>query len=963
LAETLLRVPDAATADALIKDKLSGANWQQHLKNSDSLLVNASTWGLMLTGKVFRLDQQEEVSGNRLMDRMLNKLGEPVVRNAMYGAMKIMGKQFVLGRTIQEALSASEKQREKGYTHSYDMLGEAALTQADAKRYLQSYRNAIQHIGDQPFSASFPARPTISIKLSALHPRYEVSQQDRVLSELLETLIELVQLARNANVGINIDAEEMDRLELSLDLFEALYRHPVNQGWGDLGIVVQAYSKRALPVLMWLTQLAKSQGDRIPVRLVKGAYWDAEIKLCQQMGTQSYPVFTRKAATDVSYLACAQYLFSQHTLGCLFPMFATHNAHTLVCVQQMAAASGREFELQRLHGMGEELYNVVLKQNPNQSVRIYAPVGSHKDLLPYLVRRLLENGANSSFVHKLTDPNTPVESFVNHPITALNNLPDLASHRIPLPPNIYMNRQNSRGINLHIASHRQPFLNSIQSFVVHQWQAGPLVNGEKIETNAPMPVICPQNHSQQIGQIDWADADTADRAVNSAKQAYPKWNETPIETRANCLEKLADRLESHSHELIALCSLEAGKTLQDGIDEVREAVDFCRYYAVQAKQLFADKGDLQGPTGESNQLLPIGRGVFVCISPWNFPLAIFIGQISAALVTGNTVIAKPAPQTGLVAYRAIQLAFEAGIPPQVLHFLPGDGSIGAQLTQSAEINSVCFTGSTLTARKINISLAQRSGPIATLVAETGGQNAMIVDSTALPEQVVTDVIASAFGSAGQRCSALRVLYVQQDVADRVIELIQGAMKELKIGDPIHYRTDIGPVIDKDAKQKLEQHIATISQTGKLIAKAPMPEPTEQGSFVQPSAIEIQHISELTEEHFGPILHVIRYAADAFPQVIEQINGTGFGLTLGIHTRNESLALSVANQVNVGNVYINRNQVGAVVGVQPFGGQGLSGTGPKAGGPHYLQRFISEKTVTNNVTALGGNTTLLSLADE
>lgn len=960
LAETLLRIPDADTADALIKDKLSGANWRQHLKNSDSLLVNASTWGLMLTGKVFGLGEYHKDSGESLLNKMVNRLGEPVVRSAMYAAMKIMGKQFVLGRNIKEALKASRKQRKNGYTHSYDMLGEAAHTQADADKYYQAYRDAITAIGKLGITDTHPAPPTISIKLSALHPRYEVSNSQRVLSEMLHTLTKLVELARSLNVGVSIDAEEADRLELSLALFEKLYRSDANKGWGNLGIVVQAYSKRALPVLMWVAQLAKSQGDLIPLRLVKGAYWDAEIKQAQQQGLEGYPVFTRKAGTDASYLACARFLLSEHCQGVIFPQFATHNAHTLVCVQQLAGQNS-SYEFQRLHGMGEELYDTVLADNPKLNVRIYAPVGAHKDLLPYLVRRLLENGANSSFVHKLVDPKTPISTLVDHPLQTLANCPSLHHHKLPLPRDIFSDRRNSAGLNLNIQSQLSPFMQGVSQFASQQWQAAPIVNGNNCDGERH-PVFAPQQHTQQVGEVVWGSSQTCQLAVESAARAFPDWSRTPVEQRAKALETLADLLEQQQHEFIALCTLEAGKSLQDGIDEVREAVDFCRYYAQQARELFANDSLLPGPTGEHNQLFSVGRGVFVCISPWNFPLAIFLGQVVAALVTGNTVVAKPAQQTGLIAYKAVQLALQAGIPKEVLHLVTGDGSAGAALTSNPLVAGVCFTGSTATAKAINLTLAQREGAIATLIAETGGQNAMIVDSTALPEQVVTDVIGSAFTSAGQRCSALRVLYVQQDIADRVITLLEGAMQEVVVGDPMDYHSDLGPVIDTQAQQALQGHIQRISQSGRLLATVPMGKYTQGGSFVQPTAIEIKHISELEKEHFGPILHIIRYPADKIEQIIEQINSTGFGLTVGIHSRNESFALAVADKINAGNAYINRNQIGAVVGVQPFGGQGLSGTGPKAGGPHYLTRFISEKTLSNNITALGGNTTLLSLGD-
>ena len=962
LAETLLRIPDASTADALIKDKLSGANWSQHLKSSDSLLVNASTWGLMLTGKVFKLGEQHQQNSEGLLDKMVNKLGEPVVRNAMYAAMKIMGKQFVLGRSISEAIKASKKQRKNGYTHSYDMLGEAAHTAEDAKKYFDSYADAIRTLGAQTFSESYPIPPTISIKLSALHPRYEFANEQRVLTEMCDTVAQLVAIAREQNVGVSIDAEEMDRLELSLKLFEKVYRSDASRGWGNLGIVVQAYSKRALPVLMWITQLAKSQGDLIPLRLVKGAYWDSEIKECQQQGLAGYPVYTRKAGTDASYLACAKYLLSQHTDGFIYPQFATHNAHTLVTIGMIAQRSGRDYEFQRLHGMGEELYDTVLSQNEKLNVRVYAPVGAHKDLLPYLVRRLLENGANSSFVHKLVDPKTPINTLVDHPVETLGQYPTLANDKIVLPFGIFSDRANSHGVNLNIQSHYRPFMQKVKSFYGKTWQAASVVNGVTLEDGDERAVVAPQNNQLVVGSVKWASEQAVQQAQDNASKAFQSWNRVDVDERAQCLEKLADLLEANSHELIALCNMEAGKTLQDGIDEVREAVDFCRYYAQQARALFADKGPLPGPTGELNELFNMGRGVFVCISPWNFPLAIFLGQIAAALVTGNTVIAKPAEQTGIIAYRTVQLALEAGVPAEVLQLVPGDGKVGALLCQDERVAGVCFTGSTGTAKRINLTLAQKDGAIATLIAETGGQNAMIVDSTALPEQVVTDVVASAFTSAGQRCSALRVLYVQEEIADRVCDLLKGSMQEMVVGDPLNYQTDVGPVIDKTAQQNLQQHISRITQEGRLIATVELPDNHTSGYFVQPTAVEINSIDQLEKEHFGPVLHLVRYASKDLPKVIDAINGTGFGLTLGIHTRNESLALAIADRVNAGNVYINRNQVGAVVGVQPFGGQGLSGTGPKAGGPHYLSRFITEKTRSNNITAIGGNTTLLSLGD-
>lgn len=961
LAEALLRIPDAATADALIEDKLSGAKWDEHMSKSDSVLVNASTWGLMLTGKIVKLDKKIDGTPSNLLSRLVNRLGEPVIRQAMMAAMKIMGKQFVLGRNMKEALKNSEDKRKLGYTHSYDMLGEAALTRKDADKYFTDYANAITELGAQNYNENESPRPTISIKLSALHPRYEVANEDRVLTELYDTVIRLIKLARGLNIGISIDAEEVDRLELSLKLFQKLFNSEAAKDWGLLGIVVQAYSKRALPVLVWLTRLAKEQGDEIPLRLVKGAYWDSELKWAQQAGEAAYPLYTRKAGTDVSYLACARYLLSDATSGAIYPQFASHNAQTVAAIADMAG--DRHHEFQRLHGMGQELYDTILSEAGAKSVRIYAPIGAHKDLLPYLVRRLLENGANTSFVHKLVDPKTPIDSLVLHPLTTLTGYKTLANKKIVLPADIFgSDRKNSKGLNMNIISESEPFFAALEHFKDTQWQAGPLVNG-KILTGEYKTVVSPYDTTQTVGQVAFADDAAIELALASADAAFASWTRTPVEIRASALQKLADLLEENREELIALCTREAGKSIQDGIDEVREAVDFCRYYAVQAKKMMAKPELLPGPTGELNELFLQGRGVFVCISPWNFPLAIFLGQVSAALAAGNTVIAKPAEQTSIIGYRAVQLAHQAGIPVEVLQFLPGTGvTVGSAITADERIGGVCFTGSTGTAKLINRTLANREGAIIPLIAETGGQNAMVVDSTSQPEQVVNDVVSSSFTSAGQRCSALRVLFLQEDIADRVIEVLQGAMDELVIGNPSSVKTDVGPVIDATAKANLDAHIDHIKQVGKLIKQMPLPAGTENGHFVSPTAVEIDSIKTLEKEHFGPILHVIRYKAAELSQVINEINSTGFGLTLGIHSRNEGHALEVADKVNVGNVYINRNQIGAVVGVQPFGGQGLSGTGPKAGGPHYLTRFVTEKTRTNNITAIGGNATLLSLGD-
>ncbi|MFA0523115.1 bifunctional proline dehydrogenase/L-glutamate gamma-semialdehyde dehydrogenase PutA [Vibrio sp. 10N.222.52.C3] len=940
LAEALMRIPDSATADALIRDKLSVADWKSHLKNSDSVFVNASTWGLMLTGKVVGLSSKEQSAG-QAVNRLVNKLSEPVIRKAMHQAMKVMGHQFVLGRSIAEAQKNGKSMRDKGFTYSYDMLGEAALTTADANKYFKDYLMAIEAVGRDTYvsSKSSPA-PSVSIKLSALHPRYEVANEDRVLTELCDTLEQLLRRAIELDVAITIDAEEADRLELSLKLFEKLYRSELVKGWGKFGLVIQAYSKRALPVLVWLNRLAKEQGDLIPLRLVKGAYWDSEIKWSQQAGFDNYPVYTRKEATDVAYLACARYLLSPSVRGNIFPQFASHNAHTVSAIAVMT--DHKDFEFQRLHGMGDSLYNHAMEAY-QQSVRIYAPVGSHKDLLPYLVRRLLENGANSSFVHRLVDARCPVAELTQHPVDMLLAFDTLNNTKIPLPPAVFPERKNSYGVNIDIESEAHQFEEQVKGFLNNQWTAGPVINGEslaesmiKADQNVEQ-VTAPYDRRINVGQVAFANLDHVSAAITGADAAFADWNATSVETKAAALDKLADLMEDNLAELVAICHQEAGKTIHDSIDEVREAVDFCRYYAKQANNL--QGFELKGFDGLTRIASRQGRGVFVCISPWNFPLAIFLGQITAALVAGNTVVAKPAEQTSLIAARAVELMNEAGFPAGTIQLLPGRGAeIGSALTSHDAIAGVAFTGSTPTAQRINVSLASRNAKPVPFIAETGGQNAMIVDSTALPEQVVRDVIRSAFASAGQRCSALRVLYIQEDIADRVIGLIHGAMDELSVGIPHLHKTDVGPVIDQNAKQKLMTHLENMTKTQKKVAQLSLGADCEHGDFVPPSAFEIDDISCLKEEQFGPVLHIVRFKASELAQVVDQINQTGFGLTMGIHSRNETTYRWIEKHVRVGNCYINRDQVGAVVGVQPFGGQGLSGTGPKAGGPHYLYRF-------------------------
>ena len=970
LAEAMLRIPDRATADALIEDKLGPADWKSHLGQSDSWFVNASTWGLLMTGRVLNLDHPKEGRPAGFINKLVNRMGEPVIRRAMREAMKVMGKQFVLGRDIDEALKRSQPLFDKGYTYSYDMLGEAARTRSDARKYFDDYARAIERVGkaSQALTDRTPA-PSVSIKLSALHPRYEFGRRDQVLHELVDSVKRLVAMARERDVALTIDAEEVDRLEISLEVFRAVYESQEARGWGHFGLVVQAYAKRALPVLHYLNRLADQQGDEIPLRLVKGAYWDSEIKESQQLGVEGYPVYTRKACTDVAYLVCARFLLSDATRGRIFPQFATHNAHTISAILEQANEASRPFEFQRLHGMGEALYDAALPRAPKGTYcRIYAPVGAHKDLLPYLVRRLLENGANSSFVHQLVDPRVPVESLCVHPVETLRQQPRYANSRIPLPAEIYgEQRRNSRGVNLNVRSHYQPLMEAMAEHMEREHSVKPLLAFEVPADPARcQEVLCPFDRRQRVGRVQWTSADEAARAVDAAWAAFPRWQATPVAERAAIIRRLGDLMETHMAELMTLCSREGGKLLTDGVDEIREAVDFCRYYAMKAEELFGEATALPGPTGESNRLMLAGKGVFAAISPWNFPVAIFCGQVVAAAVAGNTVLAKPAEQTSIVAHRVIELLHEAGMPREVVQLLPGDGpTVGSVLTGDPRISGVVFTGGTDTAQVINRALAGREGAaLPTLVAETGGMNAMIVDSTALPEQVVADVIQSAFQSAGQRCSALRVLYLQEDVADRVIEILKGAMDELRVGDPRDLGTDVGPVIDEDARAGLTAHIETLKAEGRLVAETRLEtHETAHGTFVAPVAFEIDGIEALEREQFGPILHIVRYKSSEIDRVIDSINDRGYGLTFGVHSRNESFADEIAQKIRVGNVYVNRNIIGAVVGVQPFGGLGLSGTGPKAGGPHYLLRFATEKTVTVNTAALGGNASLLALGDE
>jgi RHH-type proline utilization regulon transcriptional repressor/proline dehydrogenase/delta 1-pyrroline-5-carboxylate dehydrogenase len=964
VAEALLRIPDADTADRLIADKVTSASWKDHLGESDSLFVNASTWGLMLTGQLLLLDESVRRNPAQMLGKLASRAGEPVVRTAMRQAMRIMGHQFVMGRTIGEALARAAKREHRDYRYSYDMLGEAALTAKDAERYFEAYRVAIGEIGNAPRGDddSIFSAPSISVKLSALHPRYEFTQVERVLRELTPRLLELAQHAKRADIALTVDAEEADRLELSLQVFQGVLADASLDGYDGFGLAVQTYQRRSGDVFDYLEALAKDAGRRIPVRLVKGAYWDTEIKHAQELGHESYPVFTRKVHTDVSYLACARRALAAG--DALYPQFATHNAHTLASVMHYAG-SRRDYEFQRLHGMGRELYSEVINPEKfNRPCRVYAPVGSHEDLLPYLVRRLLENGANTSFVNRIVDESVDVEEIVADPVSGAREH-DAAPHPLIASPGQLFGeaRRNSAGFNLADDAVMRRLLADMETAVSKPHAARPIVSGKHLDGDA-VPSRDPADVATGVGSCVLAHPDHVAAALDASEAYQGSWDGRPAAERAAILERAADLFESNAAELLALCVAEAGKSLPDAIAELREAVDFLRYYAVEARRNFGVPSDLPGPTGERNQMGMRGRGIFVCISPWNFPLAIFTGQVAAALAAGNAVLAKPAEQTPVVAYRAVELLLQAGVPETILHFLPGDGAgIGGRAVADPRVAGVAFTGSTETARLINRSLADRDGPIATLIAETGGQNAMFVDSSALPEQVVKDAVFSAFNSAGQRCSALRLLCVQEDIADRVIELMIGYMDELVIGNPALVNTDVGPVIDEEARGVLEAHVARMAEAATVLHRCKLPRDTIAGTFFAPTLIEIDHIDILEREVFGPVLHLLRFRSKDLKATVDAVNATGYGLTMGLHSRIDSRARALAELSGAGNIYINRNMIGAVVGVQPFGGRGLSGTGPKAGGPHYLPRFGSEFTISNNIAAVGGNASLLSLGND
>jgi RHH-type transcriptional regulator, proline utilization regulon repressor / proline dehydrogenase / delta 1-pyrroline-5-carboxylate dehydrogenase len=958
LAEALLRIPDAETADDLIADKLSGPDWAEKLGESRSSFVNAATFSLLLTGKVLEEANDKSDNWRAAIGRAVGRLGEPVIRTAVSQAMKILGRQFVFGRTIDEALSRAAPEQAKGWSHSFDMLGEAAKTHADAARYAKAYGDALGTIAAAA-KGGFRKAPGISVKLSALHPRYEWSHAEEAKAAILPVLRDLALMAAKADIHFTIDAEEADRLELSMDLIEELAADDAlfANGWGGFGLAIQAYAKRAVPLVDWTVELARKHGRKLMVRLVKGAYWDSEIKVAQVAGLPDYPVFTRKVATDVSYLACAKRLLDAS--DCIYAAFATHNANTIGAVKALAGET--KFEFQRLHGMGEGLYEELarLEQGIGEQptpVRIYAPVGSHKELLAYLVRRLLENGANSSFVNRIADDDIPLDELVRDPVAELDKLEPKRNPAIPLPNEIFgKGRRNSAGCDLSDPLVREPLLKRLKALENRSWTAKPtLGKGEA------RPITSPYDRRIEIGTVFEPSAAEVDHMVHAADAAQVPWDALGGEARAKLLDRTADLFEEHAEEFFSLCIREAGKTLVDAVLEVREAVDFLRFYASEARRQFTRPLPLPGPTGEHNELRLHGRGVFASISPWNFPLAIFTGLTSAPLAAGNAVIAKPAGQTPLIGALAIELMHRAGIPKEAVQLAPGSGRVvGGTLTAHPRLAGVVFTGSNETARMINRTLAEREGPIIPFVAETGGQNAMIVDSSALPEQVTRDVISSAFQSAGQRCSALRVLCIQDDVADSMLEMICGAMKALTVGDPADVRTDVGPVIDDGAKAALEKHLAELKENGRLLAEIELPESAVHGYFVKPSMYEINSLSELDREHFGPILHVIRWKSGELDKLIGQINATGYGLTLGLQSRIDTTRQYVEAHARVGNLYVNRNQIGAVVESQPFGGEGLSGTGPKAGGPHYVARFATERVTCIDTTAAGGNASLMA----
>ena len=950
LAEALLRVPDADTADALIEDKLRSGDWAHHDARSSAFLVSASAWTLGITARVIHPGE----TPHGIVEGLIKRLGLPAVRAATRRAMRLLGSHFVLGQTIDEALDRARAGPE--YLYSFDMLGEGARTAADAVRYFDSYAGAIEAIGRAAGNAALPRRPGISVKLSALHPRYEPLSRERVLRELTPRLIELAQVAKSHDLNFTVDAEEADRLELSLEVIGAALADSSLAGWDGFGLAVQAYQKRAGAVIDWIATAAEALQRRLMVRLVKGAYWDTEIKRAQERGLADYPVFTRKAMTDLCYADCARKLLAARPR--LYPQFATHNALTVASVIEDAGGGATDYEFQRLHGMGEALYHALLEEMPSLTCRVYAPVGGYADLLAYLVRRLLENGANSSFVAVAADKSVPVADILRRPQSVVA-APDQARHKhIPLPGELFMpERTNSRGVEFGDRAVLQALLAEIRAGKA-QVDAAPLIDGVTVSA-ARRDVLSPIDGSI-IGTVQEAEGTVVTEAMSAAQAGFAAWNAAGPAARADALTRAGDLIEQNRGGLIALLQSEGGKTLDDCVSEVREAADMCRYYAAQARVRLAPRA-LPGPTGESNILSYRGRGAVVCISPWNFPLAIFTGQVAGALAAGNSVVAKPAEQTPLVAFAAVKLLHRAGVPVSALHLVPGDGKVGGMLVADARVAGVAFTGSTEVGRLINRTLAGKEGPIPQLIAETGGINAMIVDATALPEQVTDDVIASAFRSAGQRCSALRLLCVQDDVAERVLAMVEGAARELTLGDPRDPATHIGPVIDADAKDKLERWIAGMQTAGCLRFRWNRPLP-DSGTYVAPAIVELPSARDLTEEVFGPVLHLVQWRTGELDRLFGDIAGNGTALTLGIHSRIDATVERIVARLPHGNVYVNRNMIGAVVGSQPFGGSGLSGTGPKAGGPDYLHRLALEQVVTVNTAASGGNAELFTEED-
>lgn len=950
LAEALLRIPDAATQSRLIRDKLGDPDWESHIGHSPSLLVNASAWGLLLTGSLVKPNEDDSLNTGQFLKSLLRRLGEPLIRQALQRAMQLLGGQFVAGETLTEAIQNSAQLD----VCSYDMLGEAALTTADAEHYLERYRSALLELGELKTLGDRNApKHSISVKLSALHPRFEYAQRKRVELELIPKLIELAELAKRLDIDLTLDAEEASRLDLMLNCFNAVFSHLTLNDWNGLGLAVQAYQKRALPVLQWLRHLAQRHAKVIPLRLVKGAYWDTEIKLAQTQGLRGYPVFTRKQATDVSYLACARYLLKN--TPAFFPQFGTHNALTIASIQQLASDQPC-YEFQRLYGMGENLHRSEL-QRP---CRVYVPVGRQGELMPYLVRRMLENGANTSFVYQAGDPDVGVETLLTDPLEDIKRFNFSPHPAIKSPERLYAGRQNSHGINFDSPTELKNTHLQLSKAAKKKHLAEPLLN-RRHQLGYAREIFSLADQNKNIGQVFDTDPSSISKIIADAAQAHTSWSKTSVETRAGVLEAAANLIEKNQHTLMYLCIHEAGRCLRDAQAEVREAIDFCRYYAMQARQLFNAKQPFEGVVGEHNKGHWRGRGVFVCISPWNFPIAIFSGQIVAALVAGNSVIAKPASATPLCGMQVIKYLHEAGVPKDVLQYIPGPSEqLGALLMADTRISGVAMTGSIETAQKINQRLAARDAPIASIIAETGGQNVMISDSSALPEQLVKDVIRSAFNSAGQRCSALRVLFLAEEIADDTLKLLKAAMQQLNLGNPADESTDIGPLIDGHACEKSQRHIDYLKSISAPIFQIALPERTNHGAFFPPSLCELEDIQQLRGEVFGPILHVIRYCHENLDPLIESINLTGYGLTLGIHSRIESTIERICQRANVGNIYVNRDMIGATVGSQPFGGCGLSGTGPKAGGPHYLSRFANEVTVSENSAAIGGNPSLLML---